>query len=197
MDKSKLMKRNGWLINSSALAFATILTAYDPIAMPGSLICSILLAMGMSGLRSAYGESISPFASKMLRLGVFGPIAWVIGLLIMFILGLKAQEEGSWVLFFVGPAVSLSGLALFGIAALRSKPMASFNWLPVFAGIWYPVTYVVFSVYVNSVREDVPIQYIPAILLILALMAVLQFISLGTYGIYLLNESSKQPATGV
>ena len=145
----------------------------------------------MSGLRSGYGETISPFGSKMLRVGVLAPVVWVIGVPFMAILGLKAQEEGSWVLLFVGPAISLLGLALFGMTALRSKPMPRLNWLPVFAGIWYPVTYAVFSVYDISHKGVFPDQYLPE----LVLMVVIQFLALCLLGFILVIDSPKEMAT--
>jgi hypothetical protein len=191
MSKPELIKRSGWAFVAGAFAFITLLSGSDPIAIPGSLISSILLALGMSGLRSGYGETISPFGGKMLRVGALGPFVWVIGLPLMAILGLKAMEEGSWVLLFVGPAISLLGLTLFGLAALRSKPMPRLNWLPVFAGIWYPVTYILFSVYDISHKGVFPDQYLPA----LVLMVVIQFLALCILGFVLINDSSKEMAT--
>ena len=191
MSKSELIKRSGWAFVAGAFTFITLLSGSDPIAIPGSVVSAILLAVGMSGLRSGYGETISPFGSKMLRVGVLGPVVWVIGVPFMAILGLKAQEEGSWVLLFVGPAISLLGLALFGMTALRSKPMPRLNWLPVFAGIWYPVTYAVFSVYDISHKGVFPDQYLPE----LVLMVVIQFLALCLLGFILVIDSPKEMAT--
>ena len=191
MSKSELIKRSGWAFVAGAFAFITLLSGSDPIAIPGSVVSAILLAVGMSGLRSGYGETISPFGSKMLRVGVLAPVVWVIGVPFMAILGLKAQEEGSWVLLFVGPAISLLGLVLFGMTALRSKPMPRLNWLPVFAGIWYPVTYAVFSVYDISHKGVFPDQYLPE----LVLMIVIQFLALCLLGFILVIDSPKEMAT--
>jgi hypothetical protein len=191
MSKSELIKRSGWAFVAGAFTFITLLSGSDPIAIPGSVVSAILLAVGMSGLRSGYGETISPFGSKMLRVGVLAPVVWVIGVPFMAILGLKAQEEGSWVLLFVGPAISLLGLALFGMTALRSKPMPRLNWLPVFAGIWYPVTYAVFSVYDISHKGVFPDQYLPE----LVLMVVIQFLALCLLGFILITDSPKETAT--
>ena len=191
MSKSELIKRSGWAFVAGAFTFITLLSGSDPIAIPGSVVSAILLAVGMSGLRSGYGETISPFGSKMLRVGVLAPVVWVIGVPFMAILGLKAQEEGSWVLLFVGPAISLLGLALFGMTALRSKPMPRLNWLPVFAGIWYPVTYAVFSVYDISHKGVFPDQYLPE----LVLMVVIQFLALCLLGFILVIDSPKEMAT--
>jgi hypothetical protein len=98
--------------------------------------------------------------------------------------------QGLWVLIFVGPAISLLGLTLFGLTALRSKPMPRLNWLPFFAGIWYPVTYVIFSIYDISQKGVFPHQYVPQ----LVLMMVIQFIALCIQGIVLIDDSSKELA---
>jgi hypothetical protein len=99
--------------------------------------------------------------------------------------------KGLLVLLFGGPAITLLGLTLFGLAALRSKPMPRLNWLAVFAGIWYPVTYVLFSVYDISHKGVFPDQYLPE----LVLMVVIQFLALCILGFVLINDSPKEMAT--
>ena len=191
MSKSEFSKSSGWAFIAGAFAFITLLSGSDPIAIPGSVVSAILLAVGMSGLRSGYGETISPFGSNMLRVGILGPVVWVIDVPFMAMLGLKAQEEGSWVLLFVGPAISLLGLTLFGLTALRSKPMPRLNWLPLFAGIWYPVTFTLFSIYDIAHKGVFPDQYVP----VLNFMLVIQFFALCGLGLVLINDLSKELAT--
>jgi len=123
---------------------------------------------------------------------VLGPVLWFFIIAAMFGTVTETQvKEGLWVLIFVGPAISLLGLALFGLAAWRSKPMPRLNWLPVFAGIWYPVTFALFSIYDISHKGVFPDQYIPAIVL----MVVIQFITLCSLGFTLVEDSSKELAT--
>jgi len=193
MSKPELIKRSGWVFIAGAVAFITILTGSDPIAIPGSVVSAILLAVGMSGLRAAYGERIGSLGRNMLLLGMFGPVLWCIVIGSMPIIRVTETQvtEGLWVLIFVGPAISLLGLSLFGLAALRSKPMPRLNWLPVFAGIWYPVTYALFSVYDISHKGVFPDQYLPA----LVLMVVIQFLALCILGFVLIDDSSKELAT--
>jgi len=191
MAKPELIKRSGWAFVAGAFAFITLLSGSDPIAIPGSVVSAILLAVGMSGLRSGYGETISPFGSNMLRVGVLGPVVWVIGVPFMAMLGLKAQEEGSWVLLFVGPAISLLGLVLFGMTALRSKPMPRLNWLPFVTGIWYPVAYSFLAGYLFTHDSKFPQQYYPA----LPLMFLIQFLALGRFGVVLLTDKPEEMAT--
>jgi hypothetical protein len=192
MSKPELIKKSGWAFIVGSFAFMTLLSGSDPIAIPGSVASAILLAAGMSGLRAAYGERAGSFGRSMLLLGMLGPILWVIVIASMAITVTETQvTEGLWVLIFVGPAISLLGLTLFGLAALRSKPMPRLNWLPVFAGIWYPVTFALFSVYDISHKGVFPDQYLPA----LVLMVVIQFLALCILGFVLIDDSSKELAT--
>ena len=192
MSKPESIKRSGWLFVAASFAFITILTGSDPIAIPGSVVSAILLAVGMSGLRSVYGEHAGNLGRSMLLLGMLGPVLWVIAIASMAITVTETQvTEGLWVLLFIGPAISLLGLTLFGLTALRSKPMPRLNWLPVFAGIWYPVTYTLFSVYDISHKGEFPDQYLPA----LVLMVVIQFLALCVLGFVLIDDSSKELAT--
>jgi len=191
MSKPELIKRSGWAFIAGAVAFITILTGSDPIAIPGSVVSAILLAVGMSRLRAAYGERAGSFGKGMLLLGMSGPALWVICIVFMALMGVEAVEKGLWVLLFVGPAISLLGLTLFGLAALHSKPMSRLNWLPVFAGIWYPVTYALFSVYDISHKGVFPDQYLPE----LVLMVVIQFLALCLFGFILVTDSPTELAT--
>jgi hypothetical protein len=198
MSKPKSIKRSGWLFIGASFAFITILTGSDPIAIPGSVVSAILLAVGMSGLRLAYGERAGSFGRGMLLLGMSGPALWVICIVSMALIyrssnltNAEIDAKGLWIVIFAGPAISLLGLTLYGLAALRSKPMPRLNWLPVFAGIWYPVTYVLFSVYDISHKGLFPDQYLPA----LVLMVVIQFLTLCILGSVLINDSSRELAT--
>jgi hypothetical protein len=163
MSKPESIQSSGRFFVAGAIAFITILTGMDPIAIPGSIICSILLAVGMSRLRAAYGERIVPLGRSMLLLGMLGPVLWVIGIAFMGNSGEAAIRQGLWVLLFAGPAFSLLGLTLFGLTALISKPMPRLNWLPLFAGIWYPVTFTLFSIYDIAHKGVFPDQYVPVL----------------------------------
>jgi predicted transporter len=126
-----------------------------------------------------------------LLLGVLGPV--LLFIIIAPMIGtvtVTQVNEGLWILIFVGPAISLLGLTLFGLAALRSKPRSRPNWLPVLAGIWYPVTYVLFSVYDISHKGKFPDQYLPA----LVLMVVIQFLTLCILGFVLIRDSAPEMA---
>ena len=191
MSKPDLIKRSGWLFIAGSLAFITILTGSDPIAIPVSVVSAILLAVAMSSLRKGYGERIGRFGGNMLLLGMSGPALWVIGIVFMAIMGVEAVGKGLWILLFVAPAISLLGLALFGLAALSSKPMARFNWLPVFAGIWYPVFYIFLAGYLFTHHGAYPGQYQA----VFNMSHLIQFLALCVFGASLVSNASQEMAT--
>jgi hypothetical protein len=193
MSKPELIKSSGWFFIAGAIAFITILTGSDPIAIPGSVVSAILLAIGMSRLQAAYRETVGRLGRSFLGLGMLGPVllCMIIGSMPILRVTETQIKEGLWVLIFAGPAISLLGLTLFGLTALRSKPMPRLNWLPLFAGIWYPVTYTLFSVYDISHKGIFPDQYLPE----LVMMVGIQFLTLCILGFVLIDDSSKELAT--
>jgi len=186
MSKSESAQSSGW---------AFILTGSDPLAIPGSVIGSILLAVGMYHLRARYSERAGSFGRNILLLGrpiVFG-IAIASGN-ILYSSGSITNtqvEKGLWVLIFVGPAISLLGLTLFGLDALSSKPMPRLNGLPFVTGIWYPVAYSFLAGYLFTHDSKFPQQYYPA----LPLMFLIQFLALGRFGVVLLTDKPEEMAT--
>ena len=197
MSKSESIKVSGWFFVAGAFAFITILSSSYNIQNPGSVLSSMLLTVGISGLQSAYGERAGRFGRAMLLLGMLGPVIWLIviaSMAFMHSLGILTEthvSEGLWVLLFIGPAISLLGLALFGLTALVSKPMPRRNWLPLLTGIWYPVAYILFSIYDISHKGVFPDQYVPVIVL----TVVIQFIMLCSLGFTLIEDSSKELVT--
>jgi hypothetical protein len=197
MSKSENIKFSGWAFIAGSFAFATILSGSDPLAIPGSVISAFLLAAGMSALRARYGEGAGSFGRSMLLLGVIGPILWCIAIAFMVLMGLSGMvtvvqvENGLWIVIFGGPAISLLGLALFGLAALRSKPMARFNWLPVVAGIWYPVFYFCLVGYLFTHDGVYPGQHQIAFNII----HLIQFLALCVFGAVLAGDTPQEIAT--
>ena len=196
MSKPVLIKFSGWTFILGGFSFATILTGSDPLAIPGSVISAILLAFGMSGLRASYGERANGLGRNMLLLGMLGPILWVIVIASMAFMYSSGNltttqvEKGLWILIFAGPAITLLGLTLFGLAALSSKPMARFNWLPVFAGIWYPVFYFFLAGYLFTHNGVYPGQYQTAF----NIMHLIQFFALCVFGASLVSNTSQEMA---
>jgi hypothetical protein len=197
MSKSGLIKFSGWAFILGGFSFAAILTGSDPLAIPGSVISAILLAVGMSGLRARYGERAGSLGRTMLLLGMLGPILFIIAIASMAFmyssgnLTITQVEEGLWILLFGGPAITLLALTLFGLSALVSRPMPGFNWLPLFAGIWYPVFYIFLAGYLFTHNGVYPGQYHSAF----QMMFLIQFLALCGFGAVLLTDTTQEMAT--
>ena len=197
MSKSELIKLSGWAFLAGAFAFISILGGSDSIAFPGSVISAILLAAGMLSLRAGYGENVSRFGRNILLMGVIGMVLWylvIASLAVMNNSGIlhvtQAQGERLWIVIFGGPAVVLLALTLFGLAALGSKPMARLNWLPVVAGIWYPVFYFFLAGYLFTHNGVYPGQYQIAFNII----HLMQFLALCVLGSILVSDSPQEMA---
>jgi len=198
MSKSQFIKLSGWAFILGSFAFATILVDSEPLTFAGSVISSILLAVGMLGLRARYGENAGGFGRNILLVGVIGVVLLYMVVAYMFLMYFGVlpviqiqNPEGLWILLFAGPAVVLLALTLFGLAALRSKPLAQSNWLPVFAGIWYPVVYFFLAGYIFTHNGAYPGQYHTAI----QMMFSIQFIALCVLGSVLVTDTPQEMAT--
>lgn len=198
MSKPEFIKLSGLAIIAGSLAFASILSGSDPVAIPGSMISAILLAAGLLSLRAGYGERAGRFGRGILLVGAVGAMFWVIALATLMVLstsgkltGLtEADGERFWIVVFGAPAVALLGLTFFGLAALRAKLMPRMNWLPILAGIWYPAVYSFFFVYLITHNGELP-DYWPIVMYPL----VIQFLALCLFGSILVIDSSKELAT--
>jgi hypothetical protein len=194
MSKSQFIKLSGWAFILGSIALPMPFLA-DSFA--ASVISSVLLAVGMLGLRARYGEKSSGFGRNILLTGVIGIVLlylvlmslWV--LYVMQIRVVRNIDHNLWILLFGGPAVESIALTLFGVTTLRSKPMARLNWLSAFAGVWYPVLY--FFIFGNILTNNgaYPAQYQNAI----NTMILIPSIALCVLGLILVTDSPQQLAT--
>ncbi len=198
MSNSEFIKFSGWAFIAASFAFATILTDSDPLAIPGSTISALLLAAGLLSLRAAYGEAVNSFSRNILLIGAVGTILWsmiLASLIAMSSSGTlhatEAQGQRFWIAAFGGTAVALLALTLFGLTALRNKPMPRLNWLPILAAIWYPVVYSFLFVYLVSHNGVLPDQYWPIVKLTFAI----QFFALFVLGVVLVTNAHQELAT--
>ena len=193
MSKSEFSKLSGLAFIAGALAFITILSNSDPMAIPGLEISAILLAVGLLGLRACYGEYVGGFGKNSLLLGASGPFLLVI-VIAMGLSGILTETQitkGLWILLFGGPAITLLGLTFFGMSALGRQPMPRLNWLPILAGVWYPVFYFFLAGYLFTHNGVYPGQYQTAF----SIMHLIQFLALCALGAVLVSGSSEQMAT--
>jgi hypothetical protein len=193
MSKPESIKFCGWAFILGGFSFAAILTGSDALAIPGSEISAILLAVGLLGLRARYGAHVGGFGRNILLMGASGPFLLVI-VVTMGLSGILTEiqiSKGLWILLFGGPAITLLGLTLFGLSALVSRPMPRFNWLPLFAGIWYPVFYIFLAGYLFTHNGVYPGQYHS----VFQMMFLIQFLALCGFGAVLLTGTTQEMAT--
>lgn len=182
MSKSMFIKLSGWAFILGAFGFISILS----VSLAGSVIGSILLAVGMLGLRARYGEIVGSFGKNVL-------LAGVVSMTLAYIAVPVFQEvEVLYILPFAGPAFLLTGLAVFGLIALGRKPLPHVNWLPLFAGIWYPVIY--FPLFVSILMNNGawPEGNFPVNLI--GIMMSVQFLALCILGLILQSDVTEEAA---
>jgi len=198
MSKVEFSKLSGWAFILGSFSFATILTGSDSVALPGSVISSLLLMSAMLSLRAHYAGNAGGFGRNILLFGAIGPVLlWIViaSMYVMYRSGnltdAQVETQGLWILIFGGPAISLLGLTLFGLAVLRNKPMPRLNWLPFFAGIWYPVVYFFLAGYLFTHDGEYPGQYHAAMQMIF----LIQFLALCVFGASLISDTTQEMAT--
>jgi len=148
MTKEKFVRLSGWAL---MLAGATFMLGFslggqetsfsDPLGGSDgfyeySQLVLIPLAMasfavGMLGLRSRYGAKVGRFGSVSLVIGAIGGAIGFVGAIGLFLL---VEGDGWWGTWLVGMLLVLVGLLLFGIAAVRKKPLPRWNALPLVTG---------------------------------------------------------------
>jgi hypothetical protein len=106
------------------------------------LAAILLITLGLGGLRARYGKRAGTTAKLALGVGVLGGAAGVISNLLW-----TMGSENGRPLMNSSMAVMFAGLAIFGLVALRTRPMPRGNALPALAGFWWPLIWI--HAYVN------------------------------------------------
>ncbi len=147
MTKEKFVRLSGWAL---MLAGATFMLGFaiggaetsfgDPLGGDDafyeySQLVLVPLAMasftvGMLGMRTRYRAQVGGFGSISLLVGAVGGAIGFIGAIVLFI----AQEDMGWMVWVVGMLLLLVGLLLFGIAAVRKRPLPRWKALPLITG---------------------------------------------------------------
>ena len=147
MTKEKFVRLSGWAL---MLAGATFVLGFwmgggetsfdDPLGGPDAfyeysqlvLIPSsmLLFTVGMLGLRSRYGAHVGSFGKVSLAAGAIGGSIGLVSAIGLY----AAQGDGWWIAWMSGMMLMLVGLFLFGIVAIRERPLPRWNVLPLFTG---------------------------------------------------------------
>jgi len=165
MKKTDFIRLSGWSLILGAVTFSLFLlgdyvenNVYDPFRrfqafsefslQAGIWLTPILLGIGMLGLRTRYGDKAGSFGKNILLLGAISGIT-------VNLLGavLASKTDWGWLLLFTGNGVLLACLAIFGVIAVRVKPMQRWNILPLLAGIWYPTLFLIAVIYIMTMNR--------------------------------------------
>ena len=148
MTKEKFVRLSGWALMLGGAAFMLGFalggqeTSFsDPLGgqdafVEYSQLVLIPLAMtsftvGMLGMRSRYGAQVGRFGRFSLALGAIGGAIGFVGAIG---LGLLVDGDGWWITTMLGLLLVLVGMLLFGIAAVRKRPLPRWNALPLITG---------------------------------------------------------------
>lgn len=157
MFRSRFIQISGWalILGAVALLLATAAAAavspassqYDARYRPSDPFFQmaqailfptavVLITIGIAGLYARYGYETG-------RLGRFGLIVGILGgsvtFIIMMILFRTQEGDPLWLAMMFSIACMFGGLVLFGVNALRNPALPRGNYLPVLAGIGFPV----------------------------------------------------------
>ncbi|HKJ39120.1 MAG TPA: hypothetical protein VJ972_10110 [Anaerolineales bacterium] len=145
--KPRDIRMAGWalILGGAALAISVFFGYLGDrywFAITGILtfICLPLLTVGMLGMRSRYGDQVGAFGKTVLLIGaILGPAISIPG---TFLQGVGEL----WVLIFIGPIVQFICLVLFGLVGLYTKPLPRWNILPILAGFWLAIRWILIMI---------------------------------------------------
>jgi hypothetical protein len=191
------IRMSGWVFMVGSFGYVSMLQEKSSIA--GMAISSILLGVGLLGLRASYGEKVGSFGRKVLLSGVIAMLLLYASLAAVYffrsvnpLAAARYFDPGYlWIVPYGGPAFELLGLGLFGLAALRTRPMSRFNWLPLLTGIWFPAMYFPVCASVFLFHSTDFEHYTTPLLSV----AYIQFLALCLFGFVLAIDTQEAPAT--
>jgi len=145
--KPEDIRRAGWMLilGTPAFIFGTYweTSVWDLwiVGFPLLLISIFMLAYGLRGIQARYGGTVGSLGANTLQIGaILSPITSLIGLV--------GAWSINWMspLIYMGPAIILTCLTIFGLMALFKSPLLSWKPLTIFAAIWYPVFFANFLI---------------------------------------------------
>lgn len=208
MTRPKFIRLSGWALMTGAVAFLPflienmlVLTRYSPLlndwyvldilASFGVIYGSILLPIGMLGLRARYGGQVGTLGKGILLTGSLGGGAIVVTMLY----GMKYSLEDVylvWGIFVTGLSLQFLSLLLFGALAWIRKPLPRGNGLPLAAGLSAPL-FIKLSAIVMGVRFFVEN---PIFIIVSAVGFIFMTIALIRLG-YILQTSEPSETAGI
>ncbi|MGD2026810.1 MAG: hypothetical protein PVI99_03260 [Anaerolineales bacterium] len=208
MSKSTFIRISGWALILGAIAASMIflnwyLDENYPLLhwddnygfashIAGMMVAPFLVAIGLFGLRSRYGEAIGNTGRTILLIStLLGLGLTILGIVSGTIEFFSRFSDFSWDLLLLGMTFVTFGLALFGFQALKSKPLPRWNGLPILAGIALPIAYIGYIVsYVLNLMN--PIDGFPALV---GIAIMIQLVSMVVLGVILQGDVPEQEAS--
>jgi hypothetical protein len=121
----------------------------------------------MAGLYAGYGEKVGKFGQGSLIVGVLAGAVSLISILPMSL----PSGDIAWVIWSTSLVVMFMGLALFGVAAVRTKALPRGNILPILAGAWLPLVFILGYVFEALTGRGIEIvdAYLFALMAVIAI----------------------------
>jgi len=138
--KPENIRMAGWVLIFSVPTFilgmyweSSVWDLWIP-GFPMVLLSIPMMAFGVRGIQARYGNVVGSFGINILQFGVIlGQITSLIGFVGCWFI------NSLFLLIYMGPAIILTCLTIFGLMALFKSPLMSWKPLTIFAAIWYPV----------------------------------------------------------
>lgn len=168
MNKELFIRLSGWALMLGSILFSLGIVAaalsemrfypvrglydlYETGMLIGIFIVGPpLIGLGLAGLLVRYGGQVGILNKLVLLIGSICGLAFPLAYLVELLAEVIAQESPDvvagdvWFTTFILSILLMFGsLTLFGIFALRGKIMPRWNGLPLVAGLWFPILYLI------------------------------------------------------
>lgn len=151
------------------------------------LFVNLLITLELWGLYARYVGQIGAIAKIALWVGMVGGVVAIIGSIVLWTTG----GENGRSLMNNAMAVLFGGLFIFGLLALREKPMRHWNGTLALAGVWWPLIVINANVFHQVTGRWPNITFWPSFVLFLGMS-----FSLTLLGYVLQSSPLPKQATG-
>lgn len=134
--------------------FQSITTGMRSLLFPAAIL---FITLGLFGLYIRYGVQTGNSAKMSLGMGIAGGVV-SLAISAGIIMGIQNVRP----LMNISMAFMFAGLFVFGLAALRSRPMPRGNGLPALAGFWWPYLVIqsyVYPQFIQRLGSQVPLWF--------------------------------------
>ena len=156
------------------------------LLLTGWVVAPVLVSLGMLGLRARYGARAGSLGRAILLLGAIGGFVIPATAVGQTAATTEAMETFFWEVFTFAFVMMYTCLAAFGVVALRRNVLQRWNLLPVVAGIWVPLLFVVGPSLTSSDQPSIHFTAVAGL--------IVMTIALGLLG-YVLQSDMKSEAT--